>query len=149
MSLTLENINTPAYLLNYQFEIEWINEQAEETIFGKKIRTIRDVESRNVFCLFLNWEFTNFIKNWEEILHYHMIFFKARQGKEQITSLYGNISGKEIDYLQKVYDNTSDISMEKIYQQCITLVEKDKPEEQYIVSTIFYREGMFFLYLPC
>ncbi len=148
LSLTFEDINAPAYLLNYQFEIEWINEYAEEKIFGKKIRTIIDVESRNVFRLFLNWEFSNFIKNWEEIFHYHMYFFKARQEREQITSLYGNISGKEIEYLQKVYDNTNDIPMEKICQQRITFVEKDKPEEQYIVSTIFYREGMFFLYLP-
>jgi len=38
--------------------------------------------------------------------------------------------------------------MEKIHQQLITLVEKDRPEEQYVVYTIFYREGMFFLYLP-
>lgn len=148
LSLTLEDINAPAYLLNYQFEIEWINEEAEETIFGKKIRTIRDVESRNVFRLFLNWEFSNFIKNWEEFLHYHMYFFRARQKKEQIPNMYGDISGKEVEYLQKVYDNTNDMPMEKIHQQLITLVEKDKPDEQYIVYTIFYREGMFFLYLP-
>lgn len=68
LSVTLEDIQAPAYLLNYQFEIEWINEQAEETIFGKKIRTIREVESRNVFRLFLNWEFSSFMKNCEEIL---------------------------------------------------------------------------------
>jgi adenylate cyclase len=148
LSLTFEDINAPAYLLNYQFEIEWINEYAEEKIFGKKIRTIIDVESRNVFRLFLNWEFSNFIKNWEEIFHYHMHFFKARQEREQITSLYGNISGKEIEYLQKVYDNTNDIPMEKICQQRITFVEKDKPEEQYIVSTIFIGRACFFFICP-
>ena len=134
--------------MNYQFEIEWINEQAESVVFGKNIRTIRDVEYRNVFRLFLNWEFTNFIKNWEEFLHYHMIFFKAKQPKEQIAHLYTNISQKEVDYLQKVYDNTDNVALEKIYQQFITLIEKDKPEERYIVYTTFFREGMFFLYLP-
>jgi adenylate cyclase len=148
LHLTLVDINTPAYLMNYQFEIEWINEQAESVVFGKNIKTIRDVEYRNVFRLFLNWEFTNFIKNWEEFLHYHMIFFKARQPKEQIEHLYSNISQKEIDYLQKVYDNTSSVALEKIYQQFITLIERDKPQERYIVYTTFFREGMFFLYLP-
>ena len=148
LHLTLVDIHTPAYLMNFQFEIEWINEQAESVVFGKNIRTIRDVEYRNVFRLFLNWEFTNFIKNWEEFLHYHMIFFKARQPKEQIEHLYSNISQKEIDYLQKVYDNTGSVALEKIYQQFITLIEKDKPQERYIVYTTFFREGMFFLYLP-
>ncbi len=148
LHLTLVDIHTPAYLMNYQFEIEWINEQAETMVFGKNIRTIRDVEYRNVFRLFLNWEFTNFIKNWEEFLHYHMIFFKARQPKEQIAHLYSNISQKEIDYLQKVYDGTEAVHLEKIYQHFINLVEKDKPEERYVVYTTFFREGMFFLYLP-
>lgn len=148
LRLTLVDISTPAYLMNYQFEIEWINEQAESVIFGKNIRNIREVEYRNVFRLFLNWEFTNFIKNWEEFLHYHMIFFKAKQQKEEIANMYTNISQKEIDYLQKVYDSTGDVPLEKIYQQFITLVEKDKPANRYIVYTTFFREGMFFLYLP-
>ena len=148
LHLTLVDINTPAYLMNYQFEVEWINEQAETVVFGKTIRNIRDVEYRNVFRLFLNWEFTNFISNWEEFLHYHMIFFKAKQPKEEIANLYTNISQKEVNYLQKVYDNTGNVPLEKIYQQFITLVEKDKPEERYIVYTTFFREGMFFLYLP-
>ncbi len=117
-------------------------------VFGKNIRTIRDVEYRNVFRLFLNWEFTNFIKNWEEFLHYHMVFFKSRQPKEQIAHLYSNISQKEIDYLEKVYDNTGVVRLEKIYQHFINIIEKDRPEERYIVYTTFFREGMFFLYLP-
>jgi len=148
LHLTLVDIHTPAYLMNYQFEIEWINEQAETMVFGKNIRTIRDVEYRNVFRLFLNWEFTNFIKNWEEFLHYHMVFFKSRQPREQIAHLYSNISQKEIDYLEKVYDKTEVVRLEKIYQHFINLIEKDRPEERYIVYTTFFREGMFFLYLP-
>jgi len=148
LHLTLVDINTPAYLINYQFEIEWINEQAESVIFGKTVRSIRDVEYRNVFRLFLNWEFTNFIGNWEEFLRSHMIFFKAKQSREEIANLYANISQKEIDYLQKVYDVTESVKLERIYQQFITLVGKDKPEERYIAYTTFFREGMFFLYLP-
>ena len=148
LRLTLEDLRTPAYLLNYQFEIEWINPQAEELIFGRSIRTIRDVELRNVFRLFLNWEFSHFIKNWEEFLSYHMTFFKAKSKKENIDSLYTGISGKEIDYLQKVYDETKNVPMEKIYQQPVAIAEKGKPEERYITYTTFFREGMFFLYLP-
>ncbi len=148
LRLTLEDLHTPAYLLNYQFEIEWVNPQAEELIFGRSIRTIRDVEFRNVFRLFLNWEFSHFIKNWEEFLGYHMIFFKEKSKRENIDSLYTGISGKEIDYLQKVYDKTKNVSMEKIYKQPVSIAEKDKPEERYVTYTTFFREGMFFLYLP-
>ncbi len=148
LHLTLVDVHTPAYLMNYQFEIEWINELAEKTIFGKNIRNIRDIESRNVFRLFLNWEFTNFIRNWEEFLRYHMMFFKARQSREQLERLYSNMSHKEISYLYETYDSVGAAAMQKINQQHITMVEHDGHEEHYIVYTTFFREGMFFLYLP-
>jgi class 3 adenylate cyclase len=148
LRLTLEDINTPAYLLNYQFEIEWINEYAEEKIFGKTIRTIKDVELRNIFRLFLNWEFSNFIENWEEFLDSHMIFFKSKLQREHIVHLYTDISEKEIDYFQETYDKVEKVHLEKIHQQSVAIAEKNKAKEHYVVYTTFFREGMFFLYLP-
>ncbi|MHB8111532.1 MAG: hypothetical protein ACYDHW_16020, partial [Syntrophorhabdaceae bacterium] len=68
--LTLDEIKTPAYLLNYEFEIEWINECAVNAVFGKPIRPIRDVEFRNIFRLFLSWEFSHFVKNWEQVIKF-------------------------------------------------------------------------------
>jgi class 3 adenylate cyclase/DNA-binding transcriptional MerR regulator len=148
LHLTLVDVQTPAYLMNYQFEIEWINEHAEKAIFGKNIRNIRDIEGRNVFRLFLNWEFTNFIRNWEEFLRYHMTFFKARQSREQLERLYSNMSQKELAYLQNIFDSVGSVHMQKVNQQYITMAEHDGHEERYIVYATFFREGVFFLYLP-
>ena len=45
--LTLEYISFPAYLMNYNFEIAWVNHEAEVKVFRQPVSVIRDVESRN------------------------------------------------------------------------------------------------------
>ncbi|MBP1748819.1 MAG: hypothetical protein H6Q52_1358, partial [Deltaproteobacteria bacterium] len=104
LSLTLDDITTPAYLLNYDFEIEWVNEPAEKIIFGKPIRSIQDVELRNVFRLFLSWEFNHFVKNWEEVVEYHMGFYRMKMDKGHLGQMYTGMSGRETEYLESAYD---------------------------------------------
>ena len=49
LRVTISDISTPAYLVNHNFEVEWINKQAEDLIFGKKVSGLVDIESRNIF----------------------------------------------------------------------------------------------------
>lgn len=146
LKLTLDEIKTPAYLLNYQFEIEWINETAEHSIFGKPIKSIRNVELRNVFRLFLSWEFSNFVRNWENFLDYHMAFYKVKMEKENLSQLYTGMSRRETQYLHTAYDRVQKIPMEKIYQHVVDIEGPSGTKDRYIVYTTFFREGMFFLY---
>ena len=146
LGLTLEDIKTPAYLLNYEFEIEWVNEPAEKVIFGKSIRSIRDVELRNVFRLFLSWEFNHFVKNWEEVVEYHMGFYRMRTGKEQLGQMYTGMSGRETQYLEGVYDRAPGIQPEKVHRHYLDVEGMNGLTERFVVYTTFFREGMFFLY---
>ena len=49
LKVTISDINSPAYLINHNFQIEWINRPAEELIFNHNVRNIIDAEMRNVF----------------------------------------------------------------------------------------------------
>jgi class 3 adenylate cyclase len=77
-----------------------------------------------------------------------MIFFKSKLQREHIVHLYTDISEKEIDYFQETYDKVEKVHLEKIHQQSVAIAEKNKAKEHYVVYTTFFREGMFFLYLP-
>ena len=54
LRVTIADISSPAYLVNHNFEIEWINKPAEDLIFNCNIKPMVDIESRNVFRLLLN-----------------------------------------------------------------------------------------------
>jgi len=46
LNLSIDDIRSPAYLVNNNFEIEWINQEAEEKIFHQNIRLIKDSAER-------------------------------------------------------------------------------------------------------
>lgn len=148
LNLSLDSLNIPAYLVNYKFEIEWINTTAEEQIFHKQVRTIRDAESRNIFRLCLNWELSNQVENWGAIVDFHMSFLKARQPIDSIDHMYSDMSASEAEFLRKVYERIDTSSMQIANQAVLTLRQREKEESSYRVYTTFFREGILFLYVP-
>jgi len=149
LKLTIEEIPFPAYLVNFDFEIVWITHKAEEIIFNQKVRHIEDAESRNIFKLLFKWEFHSHVQNWKDLIAYHISFVKFKFSKTWLARLYEGISSKEVDLLEKVYDNSSIYPDQLLIKDThINLLRKDGFTEQYRVYSIFFREGIFFVYVP-
>jgi len=148
LRLHIEEISFPAYLLNYDFEIAWINKDAEEKILKQNIMIIEDVGQRNIFKLFFNWEFHSLIKNWKDLVIYHMSFAKAKFSKTWLAKLYRGISKREIQVLEKIYDVTSIFQDQIIKDTNINLLMKDGSTKRYRVFSMFFREGTLFVYIP-
>ena len=148
LKLTLEHISFPAYLVNYNFEIEWINNEAENRVFKQSVRSIKDVESGNIFRLLFNWEFHCLVQNWKDLITFHMAFAKTNFSKTWISKLYKGISKREISVLEEIYDRVSTFPKQGIKDTLIHLLMKDGTTEPYRVYSIFFREGIFFVYAP-
>ncbi len=52
--LTFDDVSFPAYFINYNFEIEWMNPEAEQKIFKQAIDFVSALESKNIFKVFFN-----------------------------------------------------------------------------------------------
>lgn len=147
LKLTIEDIHFPAYLVNHNFEIEWINCEAEDQIFNTAVRSITRLESRNIFKLFFSWEFHEHLNNWEEIIAFHMKAIDAELQRSRISGLYDGISEKEVSLLEKIYDKNISAENSAVNAQ-INLVSRDNHANYYEVHTIFFREGILFVYTP-
>jgi class 3 adenylate cyclase len=145
-ALTIDNIDSPAFLLNHNFEIEWINHKAEDQIFKRIISKISDPESRNIFKIFLDLEFHAHIRNWEELITFHMGFMKINFTKDMLPTLFQGISNREISLLEKIYDKDS-ISVNSIQSFPLNLVMQDSSTKSYQVYSMLFREGIFFVYV--
>ena len=77
LSVTITDIKSPAYLINHNFEIEWINKPAENLIFDRDIKAIVDISSRNIFRLLLHDRLKDNEQNWKEILLLHLTVHQA------------------------------------------------------------------------
>ncbi|OPY75394.1 MAG: Adenylate cyclase 2 [Syntrophorhabdus sp. PtaU1.Bin058] len=138
LTLSIDDIRTPAYLINYKFEIEWTNQTAEEEIFRHAVRQINDPGSRNIFrFLFYN----------ETIFDLHMTYFKSRHSKEAIPRLYMNMEEKEIDFFNRSFDRSMELTKKELINQTyVDITKKDGSRESYRLYVTFFREGLFFLY---
>jgi DNA-binding transcriptional MerR regulator len=144
--LTLEEISSPAYLTNYNFEIEWINREAELTLFAQQVSLIRDLPSRNIFKVLFNWEFHNHVQNWEDLLGFHMSFAKSRLSRALIEQLFTGISETQSRLLKQLYDEVPNFSQEGPKFTNIKLSLTDGTTHPYSVHTMFFKEGILFVY---
>ena len=145
LSLTFEDIQLPAYLIDYDFDVVWLNIQVVEKIFKYEVN-LKEKESRNIFRLFFSWEFHDHVRNWRDLLTLHMSFAKIRCTRDWCAKLYPGISEIEINTLQEIYDKVRPFPTDTIKHSFINLSMQDGTTEAYRVYNIFVKEGIFFLY---
>ncbi len=148
LTLTIDDIDAPAYLINHSFEIEWINSDAEQLIFKNNISAINKLDSRNIFKLLFSWECHQYLRNWEEVIAFHMRFFKGSYNRDHVGSLYSGITESEISFLTGKYDEEDSWQKEAVNNSPLNFVLQDGTVISYRVYTMFFREGLFFVYLP-
>jgi adenylate cyclase len=150
LKLTVSDLDMPAYLVNHNFEIEWVNREAENLIFNTPVSNITEVESRNIFKLFFGYEFHSNISNWKDIVSYHMPFLRSSMSKDALSSLYPGMSEAQSSFLQAVYDTSAaePLPGKTMGITSVKLARNDGTVEYFQVHSMLFREGIFFVYAP-
>jgi class 3 adenylate cyclase/DNA-binding transcriptional MerR regulator len=148
LQVTIADINSPAYLINHNFEIEWINKPAEEYIFNRNIKEIVDAESRNVFRLLLNEELRKGVRSWKEAVLLHLTVLQNRINVNNLNNIYKGITDNQINVLADLYEHKKLAAHENIYNLPISLIKSDDSSTSYWVHSMTFREGTFFVYVP-
>ncbi|MBU3932439.1 MAG: hypothetical protein KKF01_08370, partial [Proteobacteria bacterium] len=104
VKLTINDLQCPAYLISNNFEIDWINTEAEEAIFGQNIHSITIAEFRNIFRLFIGMGLMQSVESRHAILNFHMWLFKQRSSKEELEKLFPGITKRDVKILSDIYD---------------------------------------------
>ncbi|MCF6290011.1 MAG: hypothetical protein L3J03_03295 [Desulfobacterales bacterium] len=147
LNLSIRDLDTPAYLINHNFEIEWINSQAEDMVLHSKVGSISESEQRNIFKLFFNWEFQDQVRNWRECIAAHFSFLKSRISRELLTDLFKGIAAREIKVLSDLYDRVDGTTAAMATASPVTLEMKDGSTRSFQIHTMSFREGVFVVYV--
>ena len=146
--LTINDIHCPAYLINFNFEIEWINGEAEEVIFGQDIRSIKIAECRNVFRLFFGMGLLSLRENRHPIVDYHMSLYRQKFAKNEIENLYPGITPKEVGILSALHETLDPADSPLSREIYLNLNFQHDSEAPYRAYHIEFREGILCVYLP-
>ena len=148
LKVTICDIASPAYLVNSNYEIEWINKQAEDFVFGKKVSSLVDSESRNIFRLFLEQRQTGQSDEWIDLTSLHVTVLQKSIGEANMGRLFNGIKVQEADVLRDIYESRSITSPQQIYRLPVTISLPGNVRKNYLVYTMTFREGTFFVYIP-
>src|SRR4030043_2429653 len=148
VKLTINDLHCPAYLISNNFEIDWINTEAEEAIFGQNIHSITIEESRNIFRLFIGMGLMQSVESRHAILDFHMWLFKQRSSKEELEKLFPGITKRDVKMLSDIYDIIDVSSSPVLPETYLNLNFHQESEMVYRVNHIKFREGILCVYVP-
>ena len=148
LKVTICDIKSPAYLVNRNFEIEWINKQAEDFVFGKKIRSLVDSKTRNLFRLFFENRQSAHTDEWIDLTLLHLTALQREIDEAGLSGLYNGLSTNELSMLSELYDSRAIVTPQQIYRIPVTISLPGNVRKSYLVYTMTFREGTFFVYLP-
>lgn len=147
LKLTINEVQCPAFLINQKFEIEWLNKDAEARIFNLDVSMIRESSDRNVFKLFSKMGFLAGDKN-DDLITYMMKFVKHRYEKNLLIKLYNGILGKEVIFLEKIYDRIEPVDSDSLHETYLNICDTDGKITPYHAYHIVFREGIFCIFAP-
>ncbi len=148
LSVTICDINSPAYLVNHNFEIEWINKSAEDLIFKQKVRSLVDIESRNIFRLLLNQGLGATEQSWQEIITLNFTILQKAIDKDRLSNLFKGMTRSESELMQGLFESRKPAGRDAFYHLPVSVVADDHSRKTYWVHTMTFREGIFFVFLP-
>lgn len=148
LRLSFENIDLPAYLIDYNFDVKWVNDEAERRIFRQPVSVTKEKESISIFKLLFDWEFHEYVQNWKDVVALHVGFARTVFSKARISKIYREISKTEAMLLEDMYDRVLPFPKQAVNDAPISFLMKDGTTEHYRVYSIFCKEGIFFIYAP-
>ncbi|MGB5158503.1 MAG: adenylate/guanylate cyclase domain-containing protein [Desulfobacterales bacterium] len=146
LNLSISDIKCPAFLINNNFEIVWINTEAEKNVFNLDIKLIKDSSERNIFKLFSRTGLLSKDRGINDIVYYLMRFVKDKIPINSICKLYNNILENEVIFLEKVYERIKSFSEDSTNSTYLKLDHiNGKQLTSYHAFHMVFREGFLIL----
>ena len=146
LRLTIDHIPYPAYMVNYNFEITWFNEEARTDLLGAFDHLPADIKDRNALSYLLSGRLGRNGANREELLQFYLLLGKGRYSRNDLMNiLTGQVDASTMQKdtpLGEVHPNGT------LMQLPLTLTLENGELTHYNVYASYYREGILFIHLP-
>ena len=143
LRLTVDHIPFPAYMVNYNFEITWYNEEARTRLLGEFDRLPADIKERNALDFLLKGPLGGSGANREKLLQFYLQLGKGRFSRNDLMDALNGQN--DISVMKKgiLAETRPDGT---IMQLPLSLSLEDGEAVSYNVYASYYREGILLIY---
>ena len=147
--LTLDQLDQPAFMVNYNFLVEWCNPAAARELFGISGQLESAIGTRNLFKLLLN---SPVVRPWVDraaLLAFQLSIAKIRLPKKSLAMLGGEVSAGDLGSLEALYDDTEPARPGMLCEAAhLNLAASGDAPRWCTVFASFFREGILFVHQP-
>ena len=147
LHLTIDQIDSPAYMVNGSFELEWVNDHALEMLFDAESPQAQDITERKLFNMLFEAGKITGAEGVEQLLRFHLAVAKRRIPRSSLLDqevFVGGDAGAEA--LLKIFDDISADEAKAATRIEVNLAPRGAKERWYAVHVSYFREGIFFAY---
>ncbi len=146
LRLTIDHIPYPAYMVNYNFEITWFNEEARTDLLGAFEHLPADIKERNALAYLLKGQLGRNGANREELLQFYLMLGKGRFSQNDLRNILNGHSEatpkQREDSMGELRPNVT------LVQLPLNLRLENDKMAHYNVYASYYREGILLIHLP-
>lgn len=144
LHLTLDDIDQPAYMINQNFELLWINGAARQCLFGGHLALPQTSDARNLFRLLPVGQ-----AGWGSLLAFHVGIARSCLNSEAFGRVCRGLDPVTYARLQAAYIDAPEVPAQRpIVQSEVRMSRTDGGEDYYQAFASFFREGIFIVLTP-
>ncbi|MBE0475304.1 adenylate/guanylate cyclase domain-containing protein [Rhodoferax sp.] len=145
MQVSVENIPYPAYMVNFEFQLIWLNALAQKEFFADNPIPER-ANDRSIVPTLLDWAATLPQQEQASLFNAHLGPIKSRLSRQVLNQNLGNLANEQRQWLMDCYDHCPE--PENRIQHIVGLVHPDPEIGPCQVVALSFREGVLIVYIP-
>ena len=146
LRLTVDHIPFPSYMVNYNFEITWYNEEARTELLGDFDRLPADIKERNALDFLLKGRLGRSGANREKLLQFYLLLGKGRLSRNDLMDV---LTGQADIPAMQTGESLAKVRPGGTLMQLPLTVSLENGEvARYNVYASYYREGILLIYQP-
>ena len=146
LRLTVDHIPYPAYMVNYNFEITWFNEEARSELLGAFEHLPADIKERSALSYLLKGRLGRNGANREELLQFYLLLGKGRFSRNDLMNI---LTGQADATPKQREESLAELRPNgTLVQLPLNLRLENNELAHYCVYASYYREGILFIHLP-
>jgi class 3 adenylate cyclase/DNA-binding transcriptional MerR regulator len=148
LRLTIDQVTTPAYMVNTRFELEWANPEAVGQIGSLGDGLGRDICERNIFALFFQDKQLMQADSRDDLLMFHLSIAKHRFSRTALLTADPDMEDGDVDELGRLYDQAEPAPLGQVLHTQLNLAPRGEQGEWLDIYASTFREGFFIVYVP-
>jgi len=149
LTLTIDQLPHPAYMVNYNFEVVWFNDQARRAISEVFTRLAPRTEDRSIFHLLLGAGPADPAPGHVQLLRLNLALAKDRMEVAAISRPLHGTPAAKIKLLESLYSDTEPVPAGPIVELPLRLEgAADDKGQNYATYASYFREGILVILTP-